>query len=70
MEEEMDTLEAARAELSEKIAGRRKILKALPKRAYNEAPLLYSRKAIEAAMTRGNNQQQPQPAAPSPRATK
>ncbi len=49
MERELIDLEKLKAEVTEKVAGRKKILTETTKRADKEAKLLYSNKAIEAA---------------------
>lgn len=52
MEHELVELERLKAEVSEKVSGRKKILGETMKRASKEAALLYSNKAIEAALAK------------------
>lgn len=49
MEHELADLEKLKAEVTQKVVGRKKILSETVKRANKEAPMLYSNKAIEAA---------------------
>lgn len=52
MERELLHLEKLRAEVSEKVLGRRKVLKETVRRANKEAKLLYSAKAVNAAQAK------------------